>query len=187
MRRRSTIFGVLVIAALALPMGPAGAAPDRTHPSTKAFCTTMNHFLGFMRSAPRPSSLRKPAGRKLMEQLRATAPRPVAADDLTEQHHGGSGLRAGELAQHPGMAAAGVDAEADEPRVEATGLADDADKLFERVGIGRRLAVVVSFSQPFRILGIAPCRLTSSAKPLEHALALPHSLSTVSRFGGAQS
>jgi hypothetical protein len=52
------------------------------------------------------------------------------------------------------------------------GLADDADKLFEGVGIGRRLAVVVSFPQPFRILGIAPCRLTSSAQPLEHTLAL---------------
>ena len=58
------------------------------------------------------------------------------------------------------------------------GLADDADKLFEGVGIGRRLAVVVSFPQPFRILGIAPCRLTSSAQPLEHALAPPSSPST---------
>jgi hypothetical protein len=48
------------------------------------------------------------------------------------------------------------------------GVADDADKLFEGVGIGRRLAVVVSFPQPIR-------RLTSSAQPLEHALAPPPS------------
>jgi hypothetical protein len=53
------------------------------------------------------------------------------------------------------------------------------------VGIGRRLAVVVSFPKPSRVLGIAPCRLTSSAQPLEHALA-SHSLSTISRCGGAQ-
>ena len=58
-------------------------------------------------------------------------------------------------------------------RIVPMRLADDADKLFEWVRIGRRLAVVVSFPQPLRILGIAPCRLTSSAEPLEHAVAPP--------------
>jgi hypothetical protein len=51
-------------------------------------------------------------------------------------------------------------------RVVHMSSADDADKLFEWVGIGRRLAVVVSFPQPFRIPGIAQCRLTSSGQPL---------------------
>jgi hypothetical protein len=86
MRRRSAIFGALMIAALAIPVGSAGGAPNRAHPSTKAFCTTMNHFLGFMRSAPRPSSLRRPSGRKLMEDLRGTAPAAVAVSAKTLTH-----------------------------------------------------------------------------------------------------
>jgi hypothetical protein len=71
-------------------------------------------------------------------------------------------------------------------RIVHAGFADDSDKLFDWVRIERRLAVVVSFPQPFRVLGIAPCRLTSSAQPLEHGLAPPHTLGTVSLCGGAQ-
>src|SRR5437870_1950311 len=83
MRRRSVLLGAVMVAGLAVPVGPAGAAPTRIPPSPKPFCASMNHFLGFMRSAPRPSSLRKPAGQKLMEQLRATAPRSVAGSAKT--------------------------------------------------------------------------------------------------------
>jgi hypothetical protein len=83
MGRRSTLLGALLVALLAVPTGSAGATPDRVHPSTTAFCISMNHFLGFIRSAPRPSSLRKPSGRRLTEELRSTAPRSVAPSAKT--------------------------------------------------------------------------------------------------------
>ncbi|MEP6623288.1 MAG: hypothetical protein ABJC79_02515, partial [Acidimicrobiia bacterium] len=89
MRARS-IIGLALTAALTLSAAPtvaapalAVAAPGRTRPSTAAFCTTMDHFLGFMRSAPRPAVLRKPAGRKLLADLVHTAPHAAARPAAT--------------------------------------------------------------------------------------------------------